>query len=231
MFVNDNIEKKYPASMSYGLDRNIVRPANKRSQRSINIIQRIKLINVHTPYPPKILITPIRGSKTYLICQRQHLKEIFRLYFLRTRHQSCEAIHWALTKINQDHSMNKLKNVHTPYPPKILITSIKGIKNILTCHSFSFIIKLTQKPTNFNPYQIISLMQQLTHTPMENKSTKIHENQQDIHDINIQHNKGMIIENTLKYKLNSQQKTNASWLVTKTTAILKTPNPKSEKPI
>ena len=41
----------------------------------------------------------------------------------------------------------------------------------------------------------------------------------------------MLIANTLKEKLNSQQKTNALWLVTKIKAILKTPIQKFEKPI
>ena len=41
----------------------------------------------------------------------------------------------------------------------------------------------------------------------------------------------MLIANTLKDKLNSQQTTNASWLVTTIKAILKTPIQKFEKPI
>ena len=39
------------------------------------------------------------------------------------------------------------------------------------------------------------------------------------------------IENTLKGKLNSQQSTNASWLVTTIRTTLNTPIQKSEKPI
>ena len=77
-------------------------------------------------------------------------------------------------------------------------------------------------------------MQQLTHTPIENPSTNIHENQQNIYDINIQCqelDKGVIIANTLNGKLNIQQTTNVSWLVTKMKAILKTPIKKFEKPI
>ena len=69
-------------------------------------------------------------------------------------------------------------------------------------------------------------MQQLTHTPTENTSTNIHGNQQNIYGINIQRqelNKRMLLENTLNNKLNSQQKTNVSWLVTEIKAILKTP--------
>ena len=74
-------------------------------------------------------------------------------------------------------------------------------------------------------------MKQLIHTPTENPSRNIHGNQQKIYDINIQRqelNKGMLIENTLKVKLNSQQKTNTSWLVTTIKAILKTPIQKFE---
>ena len=41
----------------------------------------------------------------------------------------------------------------------------------------------------------------------------------------------MIIENTLKGNLNSQQKTNTSWIVTKIKTILKTPIQKFEKTI
>ena len=47
-------------------------------------------------------------------------------------------------------------------------------------------------------------MQELTHTPTENPSTNVHENQQNIYDINIQHQelvKGMLIENPLKVSL------------------------------
>ena len=50
-------------------------------------------------------------------------------------------------------------------------------------------------------------MQQLIHTPTENSSTNIHGNQQNVYDINIQHqelNKGMHIENTQKDKLKIQ---------------------------
>ena len=77
-------------------------------------------------------------------------------------------------------------------------------------------------------------MQQLTHTPTENPSTNVHGNQQNIYDINIQRQelyKGVLIANTLKGKLNSQQTTNASWMVTTTKAILKTPIRKFVKPI
>ena len=77
-------------------------------------------------------------------------------------------------------------------------------------------------------------MQKLSHTPTENPSTNVHGNQQGIYDINIQRqefDKGMIIENTLKGKLNSQHPTNESWLVTVIKAILKTPIQEFEKPI
>ena len=77
-------------------------------------------------------------------------------------------------------------------------------------------------------------MQQLTHTTTEDPSTNVHGNQQNIYDINIQRQelyKGMLIANTLKGKLNSNQMTNASWLVTTIKEILKTPIQKSENPI
>ena len=77
-------------------------------------------------------------------------------------------------------------------------------------------------------------MQQLTHTPTENPSTNIHGNQQNIYDINIQRqelNNGALIANTLKGKLNSQQKTNASWIVTTIKEILKRQIQKFENPI
>ena len=77
-------------------------------------------------------------------------------------------------------------------------------------------------------------MQQLTYTQTENTSTNVHGNQQSIYNINIKHQeleKVMLIENTLKGKLKSQYSTNASWLVTKIKAILKTPIQKFENPI
>ena len=60
-------------------------------------------------------------------------------------------------------------------------------------------------------------MKTLTYNPTDNPSTNIHGNQKSISDINnqrIELDKGMIIANTLKSKLNSQKYTNASWLVT-----------------
>ena len=74
-------------------------------------------------------------------------------------------------------------------------------------------------------------MQQLTYIPTENPSTNVHGNQQSIYDINTQHqelDKGMLTENTIKGKLNSQQSTNASWLVTTIKAKLNTPLQKFE---
>ena len=67
MLFNDNIERKYYASMSYGLDSTFVRPATKRSQLLVKIIQLITFINIHTPSSLNILITTIRGSKMYSI--------------------------------------------------------------------------------------------------------------------------------------------------------------------
>ena len=77
-------------------------------------------------------------------------------------------------------------------------------------------------------------MQQLAHTPKKNPSTNIHGNQQSIYDINTQRKeleKGMLIANTLKGKINSQQSMNASWIVNTIKATLKTPIQKFEKPI
>ena len=77
-------------------------------------------------------------------------------------------------------------------------------------------------------------MQKLTHNPIENPSTNVHGNQQNIYDINIQRqelDKSMITANTLKGKLNSQQTTNALWQVATIKAILKTPIQKFESSI
>ena len=77
-------------------------------------------------------------------------------------------------------------------------------------------------------------MQQLTHTPTYNTSTNVHRNQQSIYNINIQRqelDKGMIIANTIKVKLKSQQTTNASWIVTMIKSILNTTIHRLEKPI
>ena len=55
-------------------------------------------------------------------------------------------------------------------------------------------------------------MEKLTYNPTENPSTNVHKNQQSIYDINTQCkelDKRMLIANTLKGKLNSQQSTNA----------------------
>ena len=77
-------------------------------------------------------------------------------------------------------------------------------------------------------------MKTLTYNPTDNPITNVHGNQQIISDINTQHielEKGMTIADTLKGKFNSQQSTNASWLVTTIKATLKIPIQKSEKPI
>ena len=73
--------------------------------------------------------------------------------------------------------------------------------------------KTNKKTQKINPYQIIPHMQQLIQTWTEKPSTNIHENQQNIYDINIQQqelSKGVLIENTQNSKLDSQQKTKAS---------------------
>ena len=77
-------------------------------------------------------------------------------------------------------------------------------------------------------------MKTLTYTPTDNPSKNVHGNQQSIYDINTQRkelDKGMLIANTLKGKLNSQQSTNASWIITTIKATLKIPIQKFEKPI
>ena len=77
-------------------------------------------------------------------------------------------------------------------------------------------------------------MKTLTYTPTDNPSTIVHGNHQSYSDINNQRkelDKGMLIANTLKGKFNSQQYTNASWLVTTIKATLKIPIRKFENPI
>ena len=71
-----------------------------------------------------------------------------------------------------------------------------------------------------------------TLTQTENPSTSVHGNKQSISDINTQQlelDKGMLIANTLKSNLNSQQSKNASWLVTTIKATLKIPIQKFTK--
>ena len=77
-------------------------------------------------------------------------------------------------------------------------------------------------------------MQQITYTPIENPTTNVHVNQQNIYNINIQRqelDKGRLIANTLQCKPNSQHTTYALWLVTTIKGILKTPIQISEKAI
>ena len=77
-------------------------------------------------------------------------------------------------------------------------------------------------------------MKTLTYTPTDNKSTNLQGNQQSISDINThckELEKGMLIANTLNGKLDSQQSTNASWIVTTIKATPKIPIQKFEKPI
>ena len=77
-------------------------------------------------------------------------------------------------------------------------------------------------------------MKTLTYTPTDNKSTNVHVNQHIISDINTYRkelDKGILIANTLKGKLNNKQLTNASWLVPKIKATLKILIKKFEKPI
>ena len=77
-------------------------------------------------------------------------------------------------------------------------------------------------------------MKTLTYNPTYNLSTNVHGYQQSISDINtqcIELDKGMIIANTLKVKLNSQQSTNVSWLVTTIKATLQISIQKFDKSI
>ena len=67
-------------------------------------------------------------------------------------------------------------------------------------------------------------MKTLTYNPTYNPSTIIHGKQQSISDINTQRielDKGILISDILKGKLNSQQSTNASWIVTMIKSTLK----------
>ena len=63
MFINHNIARKYSASSSYGLDSNLVRPATKRSQQSIKIIQWIKINSCSHPILTKNIDYTHRGVK------------------------------------------------------------------------------------------------------------------------------------------------------------------------
>ena len=77
-------------------------------------------------------------------------------------------------------------------------------------------------------------MKTLTYNPTDNPNTNVHRNQKSISVINTQRielDKGMLISNTLKDKLYSQQSTNASWLVTTIKATLKIPIQTFENPI
>ena len=74
----------------------------------------------------------------------------------------------------------------------------------------------------------------ITEKQTDNPRTNVHGHQQSISDINTQRielDKGMLTANTLKGNLNSQQSTNASWLVTTIKPTLKIPIQKFEKPI
>ena len=77
-------------------------------------------------------------------------------------------------------------------------------------------------------------MKKLTYNPTDNPSTNLHRNQQSHFDINtqlIELDKGMLIANTLKGRLNSQHSTNVSWLVNTIKATLKITIQKFENPI
>ena len=83
----------------------------------------------------------------------------------------------------------------------------------------------------FNPCQIKSQIPQLSNPLPEEPSNTTPLNQTNSYDINIQRqelNKGIHTEETLNGKLNIQQKSNTSWLVTTIKAIMKTPIQKLE---
>ena len=94
----------------------------------------------------------------------------------------------------------------------------RGIKNISNMSLILIQNKTnTNKPNISTLYKIIYHMKKLTYNPIENPSTNVHKNQQSIYDINTQCkelDKRMLIANTLKGNLNSQQSTNSSWIVT-----------------
>ena len=77
-------------------------------------------------------------------------------------------------------------------------------------------------------------MKTLTYNPTDNPSKNVHGNQKSISDINnqrIELDKGMLISNTLKGRLNSQHYTNLSWILTTIKATLIISIKKFEKPI
>ena len=76
---------------------------------------------------------------------------------------------------NQDNSMNNINKYSHPIPTKDINHTHRVIKNI-----FNMYLILNQKKTSakihkFDPYQIKSQMQQLTHTQTENPSKTIPE--------------------------------------------------------
>ena len=125
MFVNDNISRKEYASTFYGLDHNIVRPATKRSQSSIKVIQWMTLINVHTPSRPKIIITPIRVSKKKfnmsLIITQKNLTQKYTNSIPIKKYHNCNNSHTLHHKIQ----VNKYLGIN-----QIFMTWIFSTRNL-----------------------------------------------------------------------------------------------------
>ena len=125
-------------------------------------------------------------------------------------------------------------NIHPPHPNKMLIPPIVKSKRVKLYHLFSFRITTNTYTSNISTFTPWKTHKTLTDKPTNNPSTNVHGHQQSISDMNtrrIELDKGMLIANTLKGKLNSQQYTNESWLVTTIKATLKIPIQKFEKPI
>ena len=117
----------------------------------------------------------------------------------------------------------------------MLITPIGKSKTYQLYHSFSFRITTNTNTPNISTHKSWHNTWKYSHTNQQKHlSANVHGNQQIIYDINTQRielDKGMLIANTLKCKLNSQQSTNASWLVTTIKVTLKIPIQKFENPI
>ena len=123
------------------------------------------------------------------------------------------------------------RNIHPPYQQNVDPTH-RGTKKLY--HLFSFRIKTNTCTSNISTFKSWFTHETLTYKQTGNPCTNVHGHQQSISDINNQHlelDKGILIANTLKGKLNSQQSTNASWIVTTIKSTLKIPIQKFGKPI
>ena len=125
------------------------------------------------------------------------------------------------------------RNIH-PHPEKMLIPPIGKSKRDKLYHLFSFRITANTYTSNISTFTSWITHEALTDKQTDNPRTNVHRHQQSIYDINTQGlelDKGILIANTLKGKLNSQQSTNASWLLTTIRSTLKIPIQKFENPI